>query len=110
MFKQANDQAAATAQAKRPFGTTFDPVEAGRRGGRASALSRRLRPIRELERGIAESNNGAAKVALLRQKRQEMAAVEREQIRLDRLVCDLLDQADAERKTIARLRDRRRHV
>lgn len=46
----------------RAFGAgKVDPVEAGRRGGVASGLARRLRPQRELELGIVASNNGAAK-------------------------------------------------
>jgi hypothetical protein len=49
-----------------PFGTIVDPVEAGRKGGRASGVSRRLRPLRELEQGVLESRNGLAKFELLR--------------------------------------------
>jgi hypothetical protein len=35
-----------------------DPVEAGRRGGRASARARRESPIRELEQRVAATRNG----------------------------------------------------
>jgi hypothetical protein len=59
-----------------PFGTIVDPVEAGRKGGRASGVSRRLRPLRELEQGVLESRNGLAKFELLRLKRKQLAALE----------------------------------
>jgi hypothetical protein len=59
-----------------------DPVEAGRRGGIASGIARRLKPLRDLERGVIESRNGAAKVKLLEQKQKELAALEREQARV----------------------------
>jgi hypothetical protein len=91
-----------------PFGTTVDPVEAGRRGGRASGIARRLKPLRELEAGIAESRNGAAKMKLHEVKRRQLAELERAQLEADRTVMWLMDQADAERATIARLRERRR--
>jgi hypothetical protein len=59
-MQQANGHEAASTPVRRgPFGTTVDPVEAGRKGGRASALSRRMKPTRELEAKILESRNGA---------------------------------------------------
>src|SRR5262245_51997950 len=90
------------ASSKRAF-NGVDPVEAGRRGGIASGLSRRLRPQRELARGITESKNGQAKYALLRDMRRDEQRLLDEQRRADELVCRLLDEADQERATIARL-------
>ena len=87
-----------------PFGTTVDPVEAGRKGGQASALSRRLKPLRELEAGIVESRNGAAKWKLLEARRGELEAVEREFRRADFQLSDVYDHADREREIIAQLK------
>jgi hypothetical protein len=49
------------------FGAGTDPVAAGRAGGIASGVARRLRAVRELERGVAESRNGLAKLSLLKE-------------------------------------------
>lgn len=87
-----------------PFGNTVDPREAGRKGGVASGVARRLRPLREPEAGIADSRNGAAKAKLLELKHREMADLERERRRANEVVCRLLDEADQERETIATLK------
>jgi hypothetical protein len=90
------------------FGAGIDARAAGRRGGQASGLSRRLRPQRQLEEKIINSKNGAAQAKLLEIRMRREAALDRERTRLDRLVCHLMDEADAERAMIARLRERRR--
>src|SRR4029077_14548057 len=84
------------------------PAELGRRGGVASGRSRQQRPLRLLEAKILASSNGAAAMKLLEIKRRELAERKREHRRADELVCQLLDEADAERQTIRRLRERRR--
>jgi hypothetical protein len=85
-----------------------DLREAGRKGGKASGVSRRLRPLRELEAGIVESRNGAAKWKLLETRRRQLAELERARLLADERLLGLMDEADAERATIARLRERRR--
>jgi len=65
-----------------------DPREAGRRGGKASGVSRRLRPLLELEQGVAASKNGHAKFELLMVKLRQMDNLERAQIEADRRVRD----------------------
>ena len=109
MFKQAEnqctDQVTNTSPNKGyPFGTTVDPVEAGRRGGQASGLSRRLRHQRELEAKIASTRNGAAIFGLYRTQLERDQALERERIRLDRTCMQLMDWAEEERATLQRLR------
>src|SRR5262245_11975150 len=54
-----------------------DPVEAGRRGGLSSGLSRRLRHQRALEQRILEARNGAAHFALLRVRMERERDLER---------------------------------
>ena len=63
----------------------------GRRGGRASGLSRKLRTQRQLEAKVLESRNGAAAVKLLEIVQRRERELERERLRLDRMVCDLMD-------------------
>jgi hypothetical protein len=67
-------------QRKYAFGTSVDPVEAGRAGGVASGESRRRKPlrVRALERKIAETGNGAALLGLKRdvERRQTQPAPE----------------------------------
>jgi hypothetical protein len=94
-------------ETKRPgarFGADIDPVEAGRRGGVASGIARRLKPQRDLEARVLESRNGAAAYALLRDKRRQHAALERAQVEADWMVVGLMEQAEEERARIARLR------
>src|SRR5262249_50358661 len=66
------------------------------------------REVLEAEEKVLARNNGmaAAKVweGRLRRKRE----LERERLRADETVCRLLDEADAERETIKRLKERRR--
>jgi hypothetical protein len=92
--------------AKPVFGRGIDPVEAGRRGGIKSGLSRRLKPQRELERRIAEeTRNGAAMVKLLEIQTRREKELQRERIRLDGVVEMLLDEADDLREQIANYKD-----
>jgi hypothetical protein len=93
-------------QKRAPF-QGVDLAAAGRKGGKASGLSRRLRPVRELERGIVESRNGAAKVKLLAIKRREAAELLEEQRRLDLHTCRLLDERDDVLREIDQERGRR---
>src|SRR5689334_15373347 len=83
------------------FGADTDPREAGRRGGLASGVARRQAPMRELEAKVLESRNGAAAVKLLEIRMRRDQALEREQIRLDRLVCELAAEEDELRELIA---------
>jgi hypothetical protein len=88
----------------------YDVSKHAREGGIASGISRRLRPHRALEAKVLASSNGAAAYALLRDKRVEQAQLLAEQRRADDLVCRLMDEADAERRTIARLQERSREL
>jgi DNA repair exonuclease SbcCD ATPase subunit len=92
------------------FGSTTDPVEAGRRGGKASAAQRRFREIRRIEDAILESGNGAAKVAVLRARMERDRALEAERTRADLLVCELLDEADRVKEEIAHHRGERNRL
>jgi hypothetical protein len=92
------------------FGAGVDPVEAGRKGGRASGIARRLKPLRELEAGIVESRNGAAKAKLLELKHREMADLARERRRADEIVMRLMDEADREREEIELLGEQKAGV
>jgi septal ring factor EnvC (AmiA/AmiB activator) len=64
--------------------------------------------VRVLEDGIIQGRNAAAKDSLRKDKLRELAHIERERLRADETLCQLLDEAAAERATIARLRERRR--
>jgi hypothetical protein len=90
------------------FGAGIDAVEAGRRGGVASGVSRRLRPQRRLEEAIASTKNGAAIYGLYRTQLERDKALERERHRADQTLLWLMDETDRERATITRLRERRR--
>ena len=79
---------------------------AGAKGGRAQVANRPKRELQALEAGIAASNNGAAKAVLLRIKRAEQAAIDRERYRLDDVVCQLMDEEDRLRDRIRWLRRR----
>jgi hypothetical protein len=87
-------------------GAGIDPVEAGRRGGVASGISRRRAPLRRLEQAIENSRNGAAIFALYRTRLERDQALEREILYRDRQVVELIDAADEERARIAQLRER----
>jgi len=106
MSEAVVNQAAKRPQAARGprFGAGIDPREAGRRGGVASGISRRQRPIRELESKVLESRNGAAAVKLLEIRMRRDRALEAAQINADRTVMWLVEEADAERATLDRLR------
>jgi uncharacterized protein involved in exopolysaccharide biosynthesis len=97
-----------------PFGTTVDPVEAGRKGGQASAVSRKLRKQRELEAKVAESRNGYAILKLAEREarrnealeealRRARAEAEREAAAADYGLTDLLDEQDAVKQELAKL-------
>lgn len=86
-----------------PTRSPFEGVdlrEAGRRGGHASGVSRRLREQRELEAGIIQSRNGAAKAKLLEQKRRDQAELLERQLEADRMVSELDTEAENLRATI----------
>jgi hypothetical protein len=87
-----------------------DLREAGRRGGVQSGISRRMRAQRELEAKILESRNGAAQVKLLEMRQRRERALEQEQIRHDRIVLGLMDQAEELRSEIDHMRTRRQHL
>jgi hypothetical protein len=86
-----------------PFGTTVDPVEAGRRGGQASARARKMKPLRELEARIAQSRNGAAIYGLYQVELKRSQELERERLRADRELVQLMHWTDQERETLADL-------
>ena len=95
------------------FGAGVDPREAGRKGGRASGLSRRLRPQRQLEEGIVESRNGAAKAKLLEIRMRRERELEQERIRMDAAVArareerwELEDVVNGQRRRLAWMRRR----
>jgi hypothetical protein len=77
-----------------------DPREAGRAGGRASQLSRRLRAQRQLEERIAATKNGAAIFGLYRTQLERDQALNRERVKADRHVMELDMLADGLRETI----------
>jgi hypothetical protein len=89
----------------RATGTRYDVSRHASEGGRASGISRRLRPLRQLEDKVLSSSNGAAAYALLRDKRRQHAELERAQLQADELLSQLLDQAQAERNRIEALRE-----
>lgn len=92
------------------FGAGIDPREAGRRGGIASGVSRRLRPQRELEAKIASTRNGAAIAVVYKTQLERDRALEHARIAADRDVMRLMDMADHEREEIASLRERKVEV
>jgi hypothetical protein len=87
-----------------------DPVEAGRRGGIASGMSRRQRPQRELEQRIASSRNGAAQLGLLKVMQARDGDLIKDRARIDYAICDLLDEQDAEQAKLERLQERSREL
>jgi hypothetical protein len=101
-----NRNGTSTETRRRPF-EGVDLSEAGRKGGRASGLSRRLKPLRQLEEGIAESRNGAAKMRLLEAKQREHNELLREQRWADETLMRLMDEQDKEREALERLKARR---
>jgi hypothetical protein len=88
-------------------GQRYDVSQHAAEGGRASGLSRRLRPQRLLEQKILESRNGAAHAKLLTFKRKDEAQLLAERYRLDNRVCELLDMKDDVEREIAAERGRR---
>jgi hypothetical protein len=94
------------------FGYEQDAAAAGRRGGKASVLSRRLKGQRELERRIAEeTKNGAAMFGLLRLReereqdlRNRRAAADAHLAQTDYMLCGLLNEVDANRGYLERLK------
>jgi hypothetical protein len=117
---EASVEATVSVSADRPwlFGGSrgADPREAGRRGGVQSGRSRRgeLEPdklARMLVRlGGVQGVYGVYRnqVRLAEREQARLADLERRVAAEDMLLCGLLDQSDAERTTIARLRVRRR--
>jgi hypothetical protein len=91
----------------RATGTRYDVSRHASEGGRASGISRRLRPQRLLEEKIVESRNGAAHAKLLDMKRKDEAQLLAERYRLDHTVCELLDMKDDVEREIAQERERR---
>jgi hypothetical protein len=92
-----------------PKRVPFEGVDlsaAGRKGGHASGVARRLKVQRDLERRILESKNGAAHLRLLQLKRKDEAQLLEEQRRLDYHVCDLLDMKSAVEREIDQLQER----
>jgi hypothetical protein len=88
MFKPSlkpQAEPAETRARRRPF-EGVDLREAGRRGGQASGLSRRLRKQRQLEAKVLESRNGAAAVKLLEIQLRRDRELEKERIRQDAIV------------------------
>jgi hypothetical protein len=105
---QQGDQATSTSLGRTyPFGTTVDPVEAGRRGGQASGVSRRRHPLRLLQQRILESSNGAAALGLRKEKQRQDRALEREVIARDKTVLALMDEEERLGAEIAAERQRR---
>ena len=74
--REAERNASAPAPSRFGAPTGPDPAEAGRRGGLASGVARRQRPLRLLEAKILESKNGAAQAKLLELKRRDEAKLE----------------------------------
>jgi hypothetical protein len=66
-----------------------DPVEAGRKGGRASVLARRLAGQKRLEEKIANGRNGQAQAFVLRLRLQREQHLEAERLRVDRELVEL---------------------
>jgi hypothetical protein len=64
-----------------------------------------MRPVLEAEEKALASKNGMAAWKVLEIRMRRDRALETEQIRSDELVCKLMDEADAERERIARLRN-----
>jgi hypothetical protein len=88
-------------------GARYDVSQHAREGGRASGLSRRLHPLRQLEEKVISSSNGAAAYALLRDKRKDQARLLEEQRRLVEHTSMLLDQRDDVLREIAQEQARR---
>jgi hypothetical protein len=111
--RESVTEAATNHETKRPgvrFGAGIDPVSAGRAGGIASGLSRRLRPQRELEAKIAATKNGAALAVLLRTHLERDQALEREILQRDGRVMQLMDWEEELNGKIAALRVRAREL
>jgi hypothetical protein len=90
------------------FGYGIDPVAAGRRGGIASGVSRRLKDERQLEARVFELRNGAAIYSVLRDKRARDAELELARRRADRDLAEadlaLLDATEQLAELNAQLR------
>ena len=91
----------------RPFGPGHDPVEFGRRGGKSSRKPAELRAL--LEKVLASDGMASyAAAQLLRdnvlEREHAVRAKERKLRTADEMLCDLMDEAEAERLTIAKLR------
>jgi vacuolar-type H+-ATPase subunit H len=88
-----------------------DPAEAGRRGGRASGVSRKLAKQRRLEEAIFErSKNGMALYKLVEAEERRDRALEEARTRADYLVCELMDEADKVKAEIAHHRGERNRL
>jgi len=85
------------------FGYERDAAEAGRRGGQASGLARRLRQQRQLEEMILASNNGAAKAKVLEIRMRRESELDAARIEADNFVHQLTTEADGLEQTIADL-------
>jgi hypothetical protein len=84
-----------------------DPVEAGRKGGRASVLARRLAGQRKLEERISSTKNGAALFSLYRVRLEREARLEEERLAADKELVAIEEQTIEEQE---RLQDLRRQV
>jgi hypothetical protein len=81
--------------------------ELGRRGGVASGEARRFAGRRAIERKILESPTGIGAATLLRLNDVRERQAARDQRHWDQTVCELMDDADAERATIEQLKQQR---
>jgi hypothetical protein len=90
------------------FGYGIDPVAAGRRGGIASGVSRRLKDERQLEARVFELRNGAAIYSVLRDKRARDAELKLARRQADRDLAEadlaLLDATEQLAELNAQLR------
>lgn len=82
-----------------------DPSEAGRRGGIKSGITRRQKPLRQLEQRVAQTGNGYALVRLLDRKREDEAALLAERRRADEEVQRLEAEARQVEQRIVSLRE-----
>jgi hypothetical protein len=99
----------------------IDPREAGRRGGIASGLARRLKNERTMEARVLELRNGAAIYSVLRDRRQRDAELEAARRQADRELAEAdlalydarqqLDELDAQLRTLdERIAERERRL
>ena len=95
-----------------PRRNTFEGVDlvaAGRKGGRASGIRRRLAKQRAIEAAIFDrSKNGYALLKLAEREERRNRELDRARIEADSFVCRLMDDADREREIIAGLLEQAR--